>query len=459
MNNKKGFTLIELLAIIVILAIIAVITVPIILNVIEKSKKGAMINSAYGYVNAVNKFYVSSAMENVNNTLSDGRYTVSQIKELGMVVSGIEPIDGWVQLVEGNVVAYSLNFDGYSVDKASDGTEVVTQTNGGSSNQSNGGSESGSGSPTSLNRCPSSMSSATSSLISSLGAVKKGDGAYYILGNGVEIYYNPVTDSACSSGDSGCMHWYLYSIKNGYVNMVLDHNISEAKSQDGVWANKIDYTAGLTPIMNGNEVVGYEVGEGEGSKAVSAGITYPDTVTSFPTWYYDYREQSPGGGVSAFPITGGESNTARGPVTALNYLKTNTSTWTTDTPMVPNFRCLDEYIIPFSSNHGKYQINYTGYHARLITYGELNYMGCTSSLNSCPSWLRKGTAGEDNTIYSTIYGYWTSTLNIETGAYAMYRSSFHDSSVYGNSESDGNDYYGIRPVITVSIEDIINQLS
>ena len=49
MKKKNAFTLIELLAIIVILAIIAVITVPIILNIIENSRKGAAKDSAYGY--------------------------------------------------------------------------------------------------------------------------------------------------------------------------------------------------------------------------------------------------------------------------------------------------------------------------------------------------------------------------------------------------------------------------
>ena len=57
--NKKGFTLIELLAIIVILAIIAVITVPIILNIIENSKNGAAQDSAYGFKDAVEKYYVA----------------------------------------------------------------------------------------------------------------------------------------------------------------------------------------------------------------------------------------------------------------------------------------------------------------------------------------------------------------------------------------------------------------
>ena len=56
----KAFTLIELLAIIVILAIIAVITVPIILNIIDNSKKGAAIDSAYGYKKAINQYYATA---------------------------------------------------------------------------------------------------------------------------------------------------------------------------------------------------------------------------------------------------------------------------------------------------------------------------------------------------------------------------------------------------------------
>ena len=68
-NNKKGFTLIELLAIIVILAIIAVITVPIILNIIDKSKKGAAFDSAYGIVDTAKNYYFKLD-ENVFETQS-----------------------------------------------------------------------------------------------------------------------------------------------------------------------------------------------------------------------------------------------------------------------------------------------------------------------------------------------------------------------------------------------------
>ena len=50
--KRKGFTLIELLGVIVVLAVIAIITTPVILGVIEKSKKGALQSSGYGLVEA-----------------------------------------------------------------------------------------------------------------------------------------------------------------------------------------------------------------------------------------------------------------------------------------------------------------------------------------------------------------------------------------------------------------------
>ena len=87
-SNRNAFTLIELLAIIVILAIIAVITVPIILNIIENSKVGAATDSAYGYKDAVNKWYVSKLSSDSNFNIEDGTYTTDNLKELGVALSG-----------------------------------------------------------------------------------------------------------------------------------------------------------------------------------------------------------------------------------------------------------------------------------------------------------------------------------------------------------------------------------
>ena len=95
MKRKNGFTLIELLAIIVILAIIAVITVPIILNIIENSKQGAATDSAYGYKDAVNKWYVSKLQEDNKYTLNGG-YTISEgkLNDIEIPLSGDKPTSG-----------------------------------------------------------------------------------------------------------------------------------------------------------------------------------------------------------------------------------------------------------------------------------------------------------------------------------------------------------------------------
>ncbi len=63
-NMKKGFTLIELLAVIVILAIIALISVPMILNVVEKSREGSAKVSAENYLDAVEKYIAIEEIEN-----------------------------------------------------------------------------------------------------------------------------------------------------------------------------------------------------------------------------------------------------------------------------------------------------------------------------------------------------------------------------------------------------------
>ena len=54
--KKKGFTLIELLAVIVILSVITLITIPMITNVIEESKKKALMSSVEGILDATDYF-------------------------------------------------------------------------------------------------------------------------------------------------------------------------------------------------------------------------------------------------------------------------------------------------------------------------------------------------------------------------------------------------------------------
>lgn len=119
---KKGFTLIELLAIIVILAIIAVITVPIILNIIENSKTGAITTSAYGYRDAINKYYVLS-QQNDPQTIFDGTYTINEQGNLEkdgetyiIETSGQRPNGGELEYTNNIIKNGCIAINGYKVD-------------------------------------------------------------------------------------------------------------------------------------------------------------------------------------------------------------------------------------------------------------------------------------------------------------------------------------------------------
>lgn len=61
--KKKGFTLIELLAVIIILAIIALITVPIILNIVETSRKESFKDSALSVFSSAELYLFSNEAE------------------------------------------------------------------------------------------------------------------------------------------------------------------------------------------------------------------------------------------------------------------------------------------------------------------------------------------------------------------------------------------------------------
>jgi type IV pilus assembly protein PilA len=128
MKKNKGFTLIELLAIIVILAIIAVITVPIILNIIENSRKGAAQDSAYGYKDAVDKYYVTELSTNHNLKL-EGTYTVTNgvlngtgITNKTIPISGTTPSSGSLTYENNVLKTGCLTIGDYAVTFNADGT-------------------------------------------------------------------------------------------------------------------------------------------------------------------------------------------------------------------------------------------------------------------------------------------------------------------------------------------------
>ena len=186
--KKKGFTLIELLAVIVILAVVALISMPLVLNTIDKAKKGAAEESANSYVSAIETAIVSDMMNSNYNynpeqtfTLSDnGKKIVNGEKELEINIKGTYPTSGSVVIKDAIVKSAELKVSGYDINYKA---ELPTYTK---------------------------------------------------YSNGTAIYYNPETNTKCSETEavsetgvkSGCMKWYIFNDNesSSTVNMILDHN-------------------------------------------------------------------------------------------------------------------------------------------------------------------------------------------------------------------------------------------
>ena len=178
-EKNKGFTLVELLAVIVILALIALIATPIILNVINDAKKQAAKDSAYGYMDAVEKYIVSSELE--DKSIQDGRYSVEELNKK-ISVKGSTPDNGNIEIKNSSVKSYDIGIDGYVVSNGKVDKVSTTKS----------------------------------------------------FKNGTAVYYNPVSGEKCKSSEavsttgknSGCMKWYVFNDKEGNatVNVILDHN-------------------------------------------------------------------------------------------------------------------------------------------------------------------------------------------------------------------------------------------
>ena len=179
-EKNKGFTLVELLAVIVILALIALIATPIILNVINDAKKQAAKDSAYGYMDAVEKYIVSSELE--DKSIQDRTYSVEELNSMGVSVKGSTPDNGNIEIKNSSVKSYDIGIDGYVVSNGKVDKVSTTKS----------------------------------------------------FKNGTAVYYNPETENKCSKEaaksttgtKSGCMKWYVFNDKEGNatVNVILDHN-------------------------------------------------------------------------------------------------------------------------------------------------------------------------------------------------------------------------------------------
>ena len=111
--KKRGFTLIELLAVIIILAIIALIATPIIMRVVENSKKGASKASIQNYLHAIETQAVAYRID--GEMVSNGTYSINSdgdvcldsscTNKLQIQMKGSKPSSGGITIENGKVVS------------------------------------------------------------------------------------------------------------------------------------------------------------------------------------------------------------------------------------------------------------------------------------------------------------------------------------------------------------------
>ncbi|MBR5663004.1 MAG: prepilin-type N-terminal cleavage/methylation domain-containing protein [Bacilli bacterium] len=124
--NKKGFTLVELIAVVVVLIIVFLIAMSKIRNSSLTAKKKAISANAISYM----KLVKDKAGEDVadNELLDSGVYSVDDLKDMGIKLSGRTPDSGYVLINDFDIISYCLVYDEYKVTNVED-TDTVVEGN------------------------------------------------------------------------------------------------------------------------------------------------------------------------------------------------------------------------------------------------------------------------------------------------------------------------------------------
>jgi len=510
MRKRNGFTLIELLAIIVILAIIAVITVPIILNIIDNSKRGAAIDSAYGYRDAINKWYVSKMLDDNSYVIEDGEHDINYFVNLGVDVSGEKPSDGWVMIESDNVTDFSIKIGDYavtynsstnSIDAVKGGEIVLTPTQRKAQTYLN-----------SLKTAKGNVSDIFNLPVDGVSSTDVTSG-WVALNNGEVIGYSlEVGDKATSlSSKNTAIESIVETLATAYLNGLTTPNTEtiidveesgklkggfiEYKSNnstisindyslqyeiDGItkYANYVSNQLTIQDVKRNKPIAGV-VDTTDGAKYYTgAQVTYynpgSSTVSAGPCTLSDYNNNTDKNGTtgclkwyvysekgnyvnmildhninigcSGDACKWAASNNSDGPVLALSTLDSYTNSWATETPKVPN---------KYGEAGAESNPQIVPASANDNKYS-INYSGYKARLITKEE-VERIKLANSNSIPSVLYGnlaansngtfgYWTSSPNAGDSDYAWY--------VYYNGSL--SNYVvnltgiGVRPVITVS---------
>ena len=120
--KRKGFTLIELLAVIVILAIIAVIATPIIVRIIEDSRKAVFKDSAYGIIDA-GELYYSTQLLKANELNEDVIFEFPYVS--GLEWQGSKTKRGFIKITKEGYIEIAITDGKYCVTKGIEDSDVT----------------------------------------------------------------------------------------------------------------------------------------------------------------------------------------------------------------------------------------------------------------------------------------------------------------------------------------------
>ena len=123
--KRKGFTLIELLAVIVILAVIAIIATPIIVGIIEDSKKSAFERSVEGIMNAIDlEFGIQESLTNFTYEIENGEVKNTTLKT---PIKNLEGFNGIIKYDEKGNSTYAVNDGIWCAIKTSSGDVTTSE--------------------------------------------------------------------------------------------------------------------------------------------------------------------------------------------------------------------------------------------------------------------------------------------------------------------------------------------
>ena len=465
---KKGFTLIELLAVIVILAIIALIALPIVLGIINDSKKSSEKESIKLYLDIIENMVAKYQMNHTsfNPSICDiqdnGNIKCNDIDIL-MEMKGKTPTYGKIYFSKGKIsIGENILLNGlyYQVqnNEVSDGTKEMVSGFSSVINQIElaVGNYTGTCEVTNTNKL---TCGNEEKIIDANKSITKGtitftngkitsyknvniDGTYYHKKEGGEenvsqheIYANLVNDvdnnKKVSIGDkytydvndTDTFNFYVLSIEEDKVNLILDRNICN----DGT----VNYTST-------NNYCRYK-------------------------WYSQDNNNTYGPVTAMQELYEGTKNWYNVPTIELNYIDEANGT-ATDMGYTSIITNNEVTIITGKPTTNTLTIGTTTQplKARLPKNSEVNNVGCAGGIETCPIWITQNLrywkspndkySINNNNGITNISGYWllsssqnysTNARNVDCGGNAV------------NHETTSVSY-GVRPVITVPISNLSN---